>query len=190
MVIKIQTIFLTKFWLFSIRLRLVMPPPLFFVLQLPFTQLAYVLFPVAMANGIIAGSFTFCQWHLNLVFQFNLSHPLFYSDIGYDCMHYAQVNFYLTHLPSLTPSPRLHHTKLPQYMREMKKYHLAHHYKNFELGYGVTSEYSSYPSGGLVYVFLEFFRQDLGLCLRDGSQGVKLGTSSAYICFALLKSLF
>ena len=35
---------------------------------------------------------------------------------------------------------RLHHTKLPQYMKEMKKYHLAHHYKNFELGYGVTSE--------------------------------------------------
>jgi len=27
-------------------------------------------------------------------------------------------------------------------MREMKKYHLAHHYKNFELGYGVTSESS------------------------------------------------
>lgn len=24
-------------------------------------------------------------------------------------------------------------------MREMKKYHLAHHYKNFELGFGVTS---------------------------------------------------
>jgi sterol desaturase/sphingolipid hydroxylase (fatty acid hydroxylase superfamily) len=34
---------------------------------------------------------------------------------------------------------RLHHTKLPQYMRDMKKYHLAHHYKNFELGFGVTS---------------------------------------------------
>lgn len=33
---------------------------------------------------------------------------------------------------------RLHHTKLPQYMREMKKYHLAHHYKNFDLGFGVT----------------------------------------------------
>ena len=28
---------------------------------------------------------------------------------------------------------------LPAYMREMKKYHLAHHYKNFELGFGVTS---------------------------------------------------
>jgi 4-hydroxysphinganine ceramide fatty acyl 2-hydroxylase len=24
-------------------------------------------------------------------------------------------------------------------MKEMKKYHLAHHYKNFELGFGVTS---------------------------------------------------
>jgi 4-hydroxysphinganine ceramide fatty acyl 2-hydroxylase len=85
------------------RLRLVMPPPLFFILQLPFTQLAYVIFPVAVANGIISGSFTFY--------------------ILYDCMHYA-----------------LHHSKLPQYMKEMKKYHLAHHYKNFELGYGVTSK--------------------------------------------------
>ncbi|KAF8970221.1 oxidoreductase [Flammula alnicola] len=85
------------------RLRLVMPPTLFFILQLPFTQLAYLLFPVAVANGIISGAFTFY--------------------VGYDCMHYA-----------------LHHTKLPQYMRDMKKYHLAHHYKNFELGYGVTSK--------------------------------------------------
>jgi len=35
----------------------------------------------------------------------------------------------------------LHHTKLPSYMKEMKKYHLAHHYKNFDLGFGVTSEH-------------------------------------------------
>lgn len=49
-----------------------------------------------------------------------------YTDILYDCMHYA-----------------LHHTKLPQYMRDMKKYHLAHHYKNFELAFGVTSKSSS-----------------------------------------------
>jgi 4-hydroxysphinganine ceramide fatty acyl 2-hydroxylase len=33
--------------------------------------------------------------------------------ILYDCMHYA-----------------LHHTKLPAYLTEMKKYHLAHHYKS------------------------------------------------------------
>ncbi|EFI26769.1 oxidoreductase [Coprinopsis cinerea okayama7 len=85
------------------RLRLVMPPLLFYTLQTPFTKLAHVLFPAAVANGIIAGAFTFY--------------------VLYDCMHYA-----------------LHHTKLPEYMREMKKYHLAHHYKNFELGFGVTSK--------------------------------------------------
>ncbi|KAF8886544.1 fatty acid-2 hydroxylase [Infundibulicybe gibba] len=48
--------------------------------------------------------------------------PAAANDILYDCMHYA-----------------LHHTRLPNYMKEMKKYHLAHHYKNFELGFGVTS---------------------------------------------------
>lgn len=85
------------------RLRLVMPPTLFAILEFPFTRLAYALFPVGIANGIIAGAFTFY--------------------ILYDLMHYA-----------------LHHTKLPEYMREMKKYHLAHHYKNFELGFGVTSK--------------------------------------------------
>ena len=31
---------------------------------------------------------------------------------------------------------------LPAYLRHMKKYHLAHHYKNFELGFGVTSTYT------------------------------------------------
>ncbi|TFK20518.1 oxidoreductase [Coprinopsis marcescibilis] len=86
------------------RLRLVMPPLLFFTLQTPFTRLAHLVFPTAVANGMIAGAFTFY--------------------ILYDCMHYA-----------------LHHTKLPDYMREMKKYHLAHHYKNFELGFGVTSKF-------------------------------------------------
>ena len=44
------------------------------------------------------------------------------ADVFYDCTHYA-----------------LHHTKLPAYLREVKKYHLAHHYKNYELGFGVTS---------------------------------------------------
>ncbi|KNZ79361.1 Ceramide very long chain fatty acid hydroxylase SCS7 [Termitomyces sp. J132] len=85
------------------RLRLVMPPALFFTLQTPMTRLAHLLFPPAMANGIISGAFTFY--------------------ILYDCMHYA-----------------LHHTRLPAYLREMKKYHLAHHYKNFDLGFGVTSK--------------------------------------------------
>ncbi|KAK7046644.1 ceramide very long chain fatty acid hydroxylase [Favolaschia claudopus] len=47
--------------------------------------------------------------------------------ILYDCMHYA-----------------LHHTQLPAYLREQKRYHLAHHYKNFELGFGVTSKLWDY----------------------------------------------
>ncbi|OBA26758.1 Inositolphosphorylceramide-B hydroxylase [Hanseniaspora valbyensis NRRL Y-1626] len=33
----------------------------------------------------------------------------------------------------------LHHKRLPSYMRKLKKYHLEHHYKNYELGFGVTS---------------------------------------------------
>lgn len=108
------------------RLRLVMPPTLFLALETPFTNLAHLIFPKAIANGIISGAFTFY--------------------ILYDCMHYA-----------------LHHTRLPQYMAEMKRYHLAHHYKSrfprllvckergrgadctdFELGFGVTSKVWDY----------------------------------------------
>jgi 4-hydroxysphinganine ceramide fatty acyl 2-hydroxylase len=84
-----------------------MPPMMFFALSFPMTRLAYLIFPVSMANGIISGAFAFY--------------------VLYDCMHYA-----------------LHHTKLPQYMKEMKKYHLAHHYKNFDLGFGVTSKIWDY----------------------------------------------
>lgn len=43
------------------RLRLVMPPPMFAALSFPMTRLAYLLFPVNFANGIISGSFTFCM---------------------------------------------------------------------------------------------------------------------------------
>lgn len=35
----------------------------------------------------------------------------------------------------------LHHTKLPRYFQELKTYHLEHHYKNYELGFGVTSKF-------------------------------------------------
>jgi hypothetical protein len=60
----------------------------------------------------------------------------------------------------------LHHSRLPQYMREMKKYHLAHHYKNFELGFGVTSEY--YP-----------FRSSSAEGMLTNSLQAKFGTSSS-----------
>lgn len=35
----------------------------------------------------------------------------------------------------------LHHHRLPQYFKELKTYHLDHHYKNYELGFGVTSKF-------------------------------------------------
>lgn len=43
------------------RLRLVMPPLMFSVLSFPMTQLAHLLFPPSMANGIISGAFVFCE---------------------------------------------------------------------------------------------------------------------------------
>lgn len=47
----------------------------------------------------------------------------FLSYVGYDTMHYA-----------------LHHTKLPQYIKSMKSHHMAHHYANANVGFGVTSK--------------------------------------------------
>jgi len=40
----------------------------------------------------------------------------------YDTMHYA-----------------LHHSKLPTYIKAMKVYHMEHHFRNYDAGYGVTS---------------------------------------------------
>lgn len=97
------------------RLRLVMPPILFALLSHPFTRLAYLLFPVAHANAVIAGSFTFY--------------------VLYDCTHYA-----------------LHHTQLPSYIKEMKIYHMAHHFKDADLGFGVTSKIWDYAFGTVLPV--------------------------------------
>ncbi|KAH8677941.1 fatty acid hydroxylase [Xylariales sp. PMI_506] len=35
----------------------------------------------------------------------------------------------------------LHHTNLPLWYKELKKYHLAHHFLDYELGFGVTSKF-------------------------------------------------
>ena len=44
-----------------------MPPVLFFMLSFPMTQLAHVLFPAAMANGTISGSFVFCKLQASFI---------------------------------------------------------------------------------------------------------------------------
>lgn len=46
----------------------------------------------------------------------------FLGYIMYDVTHYS-----------------IHHTRLPSYLQKIKKYHLEHHYKNYRLGFGVTS---------------------------------------------------
>ena len=33
----------------------------------------------------------------------------------------------------------VHHSKMPPFMRKLKQYHLEHHYKNYSLGFGVSS---------------------------------------------------
>lgn len=38
-----------------------MPPVLFVVLSTPMTKLAHLIFPTAVANGVISGAFTFCM---------------------------------------------------------------------------------------------------------------------------------
>lgn len=44
----------------------------------------------------------------------------------------------------------LHHTKLPQFLQKLKKAHLEHHYKNYELGFGVTSTFWDVIFGTLI----------------------------------------
>ncbi|CEP12443.1 hypothetical protein [Parasitella parasitica] len=55
----------------------------------------------------------------------------FFGYVLYDCTHYY-----------------LHHARVFKYhFREMKKYHMAHHYKNYEGGYGITSKIWDYCFG-------------------------------------------
>ncbi|KAI9618887.1 hypothetical protein H4Q26_012141 [Puccinia striiformis f. sp. tritici PST-130] len=56
----------------------------------------------------------------------------------YDCTHYA-----------------LHHTQLPKYLKEMKIYHMAHHFKDADLGFGVTSKIWDYAFGTNKILVLE-----------------------------------
>jgi 4-hydroxysphinganine ceramide fatty acyl 2-hydroxylase len=54
----------------------------------------------------------------------------FMGYVLYDCTHYF-----------------LHHVKLPSYLKSVKEYHLDHHYKNYELGFGVTSKFWDWVFG-------------------------------------------
>ena len=98
-------------------LRLVMPPALFLALAYPWYKLAHLLFPYYIALAIYSGGIA--------------------GYITYDMTHY-----FLHHhrYPLLILRQNLM-SSLPSFYKELKRYHLAHHYKNFELGYGVTSKF-------------------------------------------------
>jgi hypothetical protein len=89
-----------------------MPPTLFALLSFPMTRLAYALFPLPIANGIIAGAFAFYVLYECVPYLFILRWRL---NACHSLMHYA-----------------LHHTQLPKYLKGMKVYHMAHHFKNAE----------------------------------------------------------
>jgi len=87
------------------KLRLVMPPALFFVLATPFWHLAHFVFPNwYVATSIFSGAI--------------------FGYVIYDLTHYF-----------------LHHKQLPPWYRELKKYHLQHHYANYQLGFGVSNKF-------------------------------------------------
>ncbi|CDK27727.1 unnamed protein product [Kuraishia capsulata CBS 1993] len=60
--------------------------------------------------------------------------PYYYACSGFAGGFLGYIMYDTTHF-------MLHHAKLPKYMQDLKTYHLEHHYKNYELGFGVTSKF-------------------------------------------------
>jgi 4-hydroxysphinganine ceramide fatty acyl 2-hydroxylase len=88
------------------KLRLVMPPTLFFVLATPFYRLAHFVF--------------YWNWHIGTA----VFCGAIFGYICYDLTHYF-----------------LHHRNLPLYWRQLKKYHLQHHFMDYNNGFGVSSPF-------------------------------------------------
>jgi 4-hydroxysphinganine ceramide fatty acyl 2-hydroxylase len=66
-----------------------------------------------------------------------LAHTIFAEPAAYAVMAGALLGYVLYDLTHYY----LHHAKVFKiHFQEMKTYHLAHHYKNFEGGYGITSK--------------------------------------------------
>lgn len=68
-------------------------------------------------------------YHLaHLLFPYYMAMSIFAGAfmgyVMYDCTHYF-----------------LHHAKLPSFLKPTKTYHLDHHYKDYQLGFGVTSKF-------------------------------------------------
>jgi 4-hydroxysphinganine ceramide fatty acyl 2-hydroxylase len=68
----------------------------------------------------ISGVLVFWNWHGRVA---ALAGGVF-GYVCYDVTHYS-----------------LHHKNLPAYWRGLKRYHLAHHFLDYELGFGVSSKF-------------------------------------------------
>ncbi|KAL9107773.1 MAG: hypothetical protein Q9227_007395 [Pyrenula ochraceoflavens] len=68
------------------------------------------------------------------VAQIILFHNWYAATAGYCGGIFGYICYDLTHY-------FLHHRNLPLYYRELKKYHLQHHFADFENGFGVTSRF-------------------------------------------------
>ena len=107
------------------RLRLVMPPTLFVVLAIPFWYFAHAIIfwswygAVAAYSGGIFGYICYDMTHYFLHHKKYVLHLLL-----------PLINFALTNTSSL-----------PLHYRELKKYHLQHHFMDYENGFGVTSRF-------------------------------------------------
>ncbi|EDO17766.1 hypothetical protein Kpol_541p9 [Vanderwaltozyma polyspora DSM 70294] len=58
--------------------------------------------------------------------------PLYWAYAGFAGGLLGYICYDLTHY-------FIHHVKLPKFMRKVKKHHLEHHYKNYQLGFGVSN---------------------------------------------------
>lgn len=58
--------------------------------------------------------------------------PLYWAYAGFAGGLFGYVCYDLCHY-------FLHHSKMPKFMRRLKKFHLEHHYKNYQLGFGITT---------------------------------------------------
>ncbi|PLW16616.1 hypothetical protein PCANC_10395 [Puccinia coronata f. sp. avenae] len=96
---------------------------------LPMDRLRLVMPPILFA--VLSHPFTRLAYFLFPVPYANaVISGSFTFYVLYDCTHYA-----------------LHHTQLPKYVKEMKIYHMAHHFKDADLGFGVTSKIWDYAFG-------------------------------------------
>lgn len=117
------------------KYRLVMPPALFLILATPFYKLAHTVF----SHNWYAAVMVYCG-----------------GIFGYVC--YDMTHYFLHHrkyvaghmLPDFRSLRLTCISSLPLYYKGLKKHHLAHHFADFDNGFGVTSRFWDGVFGTLI----------------------------------------